>query len=218
MRVYIISGGTIDAETFRKYRGAFPPDAVIAADKGLEFCLREKITPDHIVGDFDSAKEGTLDSGRESAPEASIALYRPEKDMTDTDIAVEKAIAIGATEAVLFGATGTRLDHTMANIFDLCKFFERGITGIIVDAYNRITLMPERHFTIRRSEQYGGFVSFMPVRGPVKDVTFTGFKYSLSHAELFQGDGGLAVSNEIVAETAVVSYAEGILVMMETKD
>ena len=224
MKAAIFSGGTIDEEAVRKYFSAGRPDAIIAADRGTAFCYRHGIWPDYIVGDFDSL---SLETGKDSLSfflakyrEGGVPIdtFRPEKDMTDSDIALEKAISIGADAVCFFGATGTRLDHVFSSIFDLYKLYERGIEGTIIDGCNRISMPVMRRIVIRKSEQYGKYVFLYPFRGKARGVSLTGFKYPLKDAEIIQGDGGLTTSNEIVAEEGVIECREGILIVMETRD
>ena len=88
---------------------------LIAADKGLEFFITAGITPDLIVGDFDSlSSEGKI--YMEKLPQTSISRLKPEKDDSDTQSAVNLAISQGAKDILILGGTGTRLDHVMANL------------------------------------------------------------------------------------------------------
>ena len=133
MKAVILSGGRLERETVLEQIGVIKPDCIIAADKGLEFCYNEGIRPDHIVGDFDSLNPEIIEWYR-CEGKIPIDTYRPEKDMTDTDIAMEKAVHLGADAIYLFGVTGTRLDHTLSNIFNLYKLHAQGIRGEIIDA------------------------------------------------------------------------------------
>lgn len=243
MRVFIFSGGTIDRDAVRKEYESRKPDQVIAADRGLIFCHAEGIRPDIIVGDFDSlgaaehrpentrplsADEQTEERKKERQARDLLETYRqagipirqfrPEKDMTDTDIATEQALEASPDEVLYFGATGTRLDHTLSNIFNLRKLYAGHVQGVILDAHNRITAPVGGHFTIRKDAQYGNYVSLFPLGGDVTGVTLKGFAYPLDHAAIQQGDGGLAVSNEIIGETGEITWETGILLVMETRD
>jgi thiamine pyrophosphokinase len=218
MKGFIFSGGTIDRGTAIQMMEQERPDLVIAADRGLAFCDSCGIRPDRIVGDFDSLEQAEMLLAKYRKLGVPIDRFRPEKDMTDTDIALECAAEAGASEIFFFGATGTRLDHTLSNIFNLFKLRERGITGVIVDACNRITMPCGNRVVLERSRQYGKYISFFPFNGPVTGLTLEGMKYPLDHAVLRQADGGLAVSNEFAEEKAVITFEDGILIMMETKD
>ncbi len=228
MKTFILSGGTIEYPVLEQFLRKEKPDCIITADKGLKFADAHGIMPDYIVGDFDSLIPAEVTSSQthnaallqkyRDMGTVPIDTFQPEKDMTDTDIALEKAIAVGATEVWFFGATGTRLDHTLSNIYDLYKLYQRGITGVIVDAHNKITMPVSHEIRIAREKQYGGFVSLFPFRGDVKNLTLRGMKYPLTGHQLTLGDGGLTVSNEIVEDEGVVTWEDGILILMETRD
>ena len=140
--------------------------------------------------------------------------------MTDTDIALEKAVQLGADSIVFFGATGTRLDHTLSNIFNLVLLKERGIRAWILDAHNRICLPPGHELILRREDMYGKYLSLFPVRGEVRGLTIEGFCYPLEDRTLIQGDGGLCVSNQLSpeADEGRIRWESGDLLVMETRD
>lgn len=219
MNAVIFTGGTIDAAVVRHYWEKGRPDVVIAADRGLEFCHANNIRPDYIVGDFDSIRPEVIAwyRGQKNIP---VDTYRPEKDMTDTDIALEKAISLGADRVTFFGATGTRLDHTLSNIFNLCLLKDQGIRGQILDAHNRIYLPLGKKLVLRRSELFGTSVSLFPVRGEVSGLTLQGFKYPMKNGVLRQGDGGLCVSNCLGEQSGEgrIQWESGDLLVMETRD
>lgn len=219
MNAVIFTGGTIDREAVREYFRKEPPDLVVAADRGLEFCFHSDIHPDYIVGDFDSIRPEIIAYYR-GQKEIPIDTYRPEKDMTDTDIALEKAVQMGADSIVFFGATGTRLDHTLSNIFNLVLLKERGIRAWILDAHNRICLPPGHELILRREDMYGKYLSLFPVRGEVRGLTIEGFCYPLEDRTLIQGDGGLCVSNQLSpeADEGRIRWESGDLLVMETRD
>lgn len=219
MNAVIFTGGTIDREAVREYFRKEPPDLVVAADRGLEFCFHSGIHPDYIVGDFDSIRPEIIAYYR-GQKEIPIDTYRPEKDMTDTDIALEKAVQMGADSIVFFGATGTRLDHTLSNIFNLVLLKERGIRAWILDAHNRICLPPGHELILRREDMYGKYLSLFPVRGEVRGLTIEGFCYPLEDRTLIQGDGGLCVSNQLPpeADEGRIRWESGDLLVMETRD
>lgn len=223
MRTAVFSGGTIDPVTVLPLIREEYPDYIIAADRGILFCHRYGIRPDRIVGDFDSLAEADSDGAAEllarySGEGIPVDRFNPVKDTTDTAIALGRAADSGADEVWFFGATGTRADHSLSNIFDLYRLCERGITGVIIDAHNRITMPVGTEMEITREGQYGNRISLFPVRGEVTGVTLEGTKYPLHDAVLMQGDGGLTVSNEITADVCRIRWKSGTLLVMETKD
>lgn len=236
MKAIIVSGGTIDQEFALGFIKDSRPDYLIAADRGLEFFwkLRQDrrrrqeglVQPDYIVGDFDSIDPRIIETYRREG-RIPIDTYDPMKDLTDTMIAAERAIVLGADELVFLGVTGTRLDHVLASVYNLKLFRARGITGRIVDKNNRVT-MPARKpaasagetYTIRREDAFGKYISLFPAGEPVTGITLEGFLYPLSDFTLSAGDGGLCVSNELApdAEAGRISWQSGDLLIIESRD
>nr|WP_263858363.1 thiamine diphosphokinase [Ruminococcus sp. OA3] len=211
----IISGGNINSDLALDFMEKQKPDYIIAADRGLLFAWKHKIIPDYIVGDFDSVPSDVLQEYR-SLNRIPIREYNPVKDATDTQIALEKAISHGSSRIWLLGATGTRLDHTLGNIYSLKPALEAGIPAYILDEYNRISLV-SGEIRLKREEQYGKYVSFLPLGEQAEGLTLEGFKYPLKDYTL-KNDSGLGVSNEITADEAYVSMETGILIMIQSHD
>ncbi len=213
-KAVIISGGSIDEDLALRFLSGKP--YIIAADKGLLFLEKHGLSANLIVGDFDSSPAGFIEKYRSDHPEAQIRSYRPEKDYTDTEIAVTAALEMGRKEIIILGGTGSRLDHVLGNIQLLELIADRGGTGVILDQHNRITLHRES-FIIDRDSQWGKYISFFAWGGKVKGLSLKGFHYGLDHYELGTS-GSLGVSNELDAESGMVEFTEGRLLMVESAD
>lgn len=203
---------------------------LIAADKGLEFFMKENLVPDLAVGDFDSlSEEGkvflklheqTENAAKDKnsrAEKIKILRLKPEKDDSDTQSALRTAAEQGAKAILILGATGGRIDHLMANLGLMALGQKMGIRVSIMDICNYITLIPNRT-VLRREEQFGKYVSFFGMGGDVKGLTLEGFKYPLHNYDLTPADSGLTVSNEILEAEAVVTYESGNLMMIQSCD
>lgn len=136
---------------------------VIAADGGFEHCLELGITPDTVIGDFDSL---------ESPPENCSLLRLPvEKDDTDTLAAVKYGLEKGAEVFHIFGGTGGRFDHTVANMQSLVYLSQK----IKRDFYTeRISLSPplptaQLLFPRRLREPYPSFRRETKRKGSLKE-------------------------------------------------
>lgn len=189
---------------------------LIAADRGVEFFKRTGLTPDEAVGDFDSLSAQGKEY-LETLTNIRIHRLKPEKDDSDTQSAVCHAAEEGAKEIVLLGCLGTRLDHMLANLGLLLLGEEMGVRIAIVDRYNAVSLI-KSGAVLKKSEQFGSFVSFFAVGGAVEGLTLEGFKYPLKEYDLAMRDCGLTLSNEIARESARVTYKKGNLVMIMSKD
>ncbi|MDO4616326.1 MAG: thiamine diphosphokinase [Lachnospiraceae bacterium] len=217
MKTLIISGGSIHDGFALDFINEKQPDFIIAADRGLEFCYRQNIRPDCIVGDFDSIDPEVIRFYREKT-DLPIYTFRPEKDMTDTDIAVKKAEEAGADEIFFLGCTGSRLDHVLSCIYNLSLLREKGIRGWIADPNNLITMPLGKFYEITEETQFGTYISLFPFGLQVEGLTLTGMKYPLTDAVLVLGDGGLGVSNERTDQTACIRWKRGTLIVVESRD
>lgn len=218
----IVSGGNIQKgfaldflrESLKGGGGRRP--CLIAADKGLEFLVETQIFPDSVIGDFDSLSA----EGKEylkQARDLEIRRLRPEKDDSDTQSAVCLAVEKGAREILLLGATGSRLDHMLANIGLLAMGKERGVHISIADA-NNYMMLAEDGMVLEKEQQFGKYVSFFPLGEEVTGLTLEGFKYPLHGHHLKASDSGLTVSNEIIARKAKVTFDKGTLLMVMSRD
>ncbi len=215
MKTVILGGGSLDTDFSLSYIKREKPDCLIAVDGGLAFCYRTGICPDTIVGDFDSVDPEILKYYRGQG-KIPIDAYDSHKDYTDMEIGMRKAMDLGSSQVILLGATGTRLDHTMTNIQCLPILEEAGIRAQIVDQHNRIRLLMGKT-VIRKEEQFGRYVSFLPFGGDVEGVTLEGFAYPLVDFYLPYVNSR-SVSNEIAEEEAQVSFTKGRLLMIESRD
>ena len=212
--VLIITGGRTDTALLERLIEEESYSMIIAADHGLQALDELGILPDYIVGDFDSVPEELLTRYR--AAHIPIETFPREKDKTDTQIAIELAESHGATSITLIGATGSRLDHTLANVHLLLLPLQSGVEACIIDCNNKLYLK-QMDFQIDRRNQYGDYVSLLPFDGPVNGLTLKGFQYPLNGI-LLEAGSSLGISNEIKEDFARVEFKEGILLVIESKD
>lgn len=215
MRTLIVSGGNISDSFLKGTLQKYSFDYMIGVDGGLDFFYRHNVIPDVAIGDFDTIDHDTVSYFKQNQ-KTVVKTLQPEKDMTDTESAIDYAIFAGSSEIWVLGGTGTRLDHTLGNINSLWIAKERGVSCIILDEHNRIELV-DKYAKIIKEQQYGYYVSFLPLTSTVQHITLKGFKYPLSDATLTIGNS-FGVSNEIEEEIAEVSFSEGILIMIQSKD
>ena len=180
-----------------------------------EFGYRNPIKPDVILGDYDSADKTILEAFRRQSG-IEWHQYQPEKDYTDSEIAIGKAMERNSSEIHILGGTGTRLDHVLGNIQLLMQPLAKDIPCFLIDFHNRIRLLKARTI-LSKSQQFGTYVSLLPLTTEVTGVTLTGMKYPLQDAA-FTSDNTLGVSNEIVEDEAVIDLKNGILIMIESRD
>lgn len=214
----IVSGGNIDTDfalDFLKKNGT-EDTWMIAADRGLEFFENTGLIPDAAVGDFDSLSPKGMEY-LNTLTDTEIIRLKPEKDDSDTQSAACFAIDRGAERIFVLGATGKRIDHLLANFGLLVLGAERGTEIILADPWNYMKLIKSGTI-LKKSQQFGRYVSFFSLNGDVPGLTLKGFKYPLDRHYLTASDSGLTVSNEIVEEEASIEFDRGILLMLMTKD
>ncbi|MCD8049824.1 MAG: thiamine diphosphokinase [Clostridia bacterium] len=203
MRAVVIGAGDIhDYDYIKTF--IREGDFIIAADGGLEHAKKMGAVPNLTVGDFDSWK------GEVSG---EVLKFNPEKDYTDADLAVKEALGRGCDEIVLLGCTGTRLDHTLANIGLLEYIAHRGAKGTLVNENNIVTVITHDTEICGDGE---GYLSFIPI-GKVEGVTLKNLKYTLNERDL-RFEETLTVSNEFIGEKAEVKIKSGSLIMIKSHD
>ncbi len=164
---------------------------VIAADSGYLAADKLNITPDIIIGDFDSAVYPNKS--------ASIITAPTEKDETDTMLACSKAIELGADKITIVGGTGGRADHFLSNLFLLEGLREKGISALLTDGENTLKIISDETTEIINR---GGYFSLFALDSC--NVSISGCKYPLENYTLTRSNP-FAVSNEVVAREATVT-------------
>lgn len=205
MKVFIFTGGSITPENIiEKHEKG---DTVIAADSGYLNAKRLGFPVDVLVGDFDSL-------GKENVPEGIETVELPaEKDLTDTQVALDIAIKSGARQIIIIGGLDGRLDHTLSNMAILRELSALHIYSYITDGQNRVRYINGGSDLIARSRFK--YFSLIADDNVVKGVSVEGAKYPLKNAKL-ERSRQFAVSNEIVGNCALVSVKKGGLFIVES--
>ncbi|MGI5988722.1 MAG: thiamine diphosphokinase [Lachnospiraceae bacterium] len=211
MDALVFAGGSVDTDWASVFLKKRKYELVICADRGVVHADRLGITPDLLLGDFDSAPAGIL----AKYSKVERISFPPEKDYTDMNLAIVEAMKRGASRIDCLGATGTRLDHTLANI-DLLSLGEKnGVSITLYDAHNKISLC-SCEYHIKSSEQFGKYVSILPYTYEAC-VSLYGMKYPLERGHIRRGES-LTVSNEISGSEGLVRADEGTVLVFETRD
>ena len=204
MRAVIICGGAIsDYGYIKSLIGR--DDLIICADSGYDHALKMSLAVDLVVGDFDSITHLPQD--------VACVRYPAKKDQTDTEIAIEQARQRGRDDFLLLAATGTRLDHTLANILLLKDFLMRKERAAIIDEHNKI-MITDSVLSLR--EPKGSIVSLIPLT-ECFGVTSEGLEYPLNETSLVVGRS-LGVSNIMGADCARISIRGGTLLVIVARD
>lgn len=188
-------------------------DYVIAADGGLMYCQVLELEPDLIIGDFDSL-DGEFGESvkviRENCPQKVVTLPC-EKDDTDLLAAVKQGLKLGYRSFRLYGANGSRLEHTIANIQTLKYLKEQDAVGYIMDGNGMILLAQNETVSFRDSME--GYVNVFAMNEEAHGVTIRGLKYELDQATLTNGMP-IGISNEFIGVQSDITVENGTLLII----
>ena len=214
-RCLIVTGGTIDIAFAKDSLSQRSYDYVIAADAGLEVLRPLHISPNAVVGDLDTVDKKVLEE-YQNQPGIEFEIHKPEKDETDTELALLTAARQGCEAVDILGALGGRMDHAIGNIQLMYQFFCQGMEVNIYDARNRLYLLGG-HKVFHREEVYGKYISFLPMTETVEGLTLRGFKYPLQRRTIGLGTS-LCISNELKREEGILELERGVLLCVEAHD
>ena len=205
MRAFIYTGGEIYPENITEHPKG--DDICIAADSGYANAKKLGERVNIFVGDRDSYFGEIPES-------VELIELKPEKDMTDTQVAVEIALERGADDIIIIGGLSGRLDHTMSNLAILKDAKERKFHAYIADGQNRVRYMKNDSMLIGRSGYK--YLSLVADDEKIKGVDIKGVKYPLANATL-KANFQYAVSNEIIGNCAFISVRKGGVYVIESK-
>lgn len=170
-------------------------DLLIGVDGGTKHIL----SPDLIIGDFDSLKKIPKD--------VPVIKYPVDKDFTDTELALQYCQKIKAKEVIVVGLLGRRLDHLIANLMSLSKYNFK-----IIEGNQEIFICRDK---LNINGKKNDLVSLIPLLGDCQGVTTVGLKWGLQGSTLKVGQSR-GVSNVMLGKSARVSLKTGCLLVVHT--
>ena len=177
-------------------------DFIIAADGGCVHTQKLGITPDIILGDFDSLGY-TPDRAN---------VFPVEKDDTDAMLAVRRGLQLGYRKFVLYGSLdGPRLDHTVANFQTLQFLADRDAAGYLVGSGQLVTVVKNGSLTFPAGME--GTISVFCMGKDAEGVTLEGLYYPLENGTLTAGFP-LGVSNHFTGAEAAITVRNGSLLVV----
>ena len=212
--VLIVTGGrAISGEKLKELHAK--SDFVIAADSGLRALADQGLQAHLIVGDFDSVEQGLIEN---KFNQVKVLSFPPEKDFTDTELAIYEAMKMPCETIYIAGGTGTRMDHSLANMMILQAVGLAGKRAVIIDDYNAIEWIGEGSYCVKA--EFYDYFSLVPLSEQIC-VSLEGFKYPL-HERWVKQESTLTISNEWIdsADEAVgtVTLHEGRALLIKSKD
>lgn len=186
-------------------------DFLICADGGANSAFHLGYIPDLIVGDMDSVDPEVLKACLDKG--CPLKTFPAEKDFTDTELALELALAHSPREIILLAATGNRLDHSLANVLLLVPYsLKHPGLKIVGDNYEAWICRGETLV----SGQPGDLVSLLALTPLVREITLEGFQYPLQGEDLAMGSSR-GISNVLLEHQGRITFREGILLVVRTE-
>lgn len=218
MKAIVISGGELHRSFFKEYFDKYGKEACIICVDGALLALEEMgICPEYAVGDFDTLKnEELLEKYRQRG--VKILRHNPVKNASDTELAMELCRDAGFLDITLLGALGRRMDHALANLFLLSRYEAENIRLSLLDPWNHI-YTKSSSFSIQKDLAWGNYFSLFTLEGPVENVSISGAAYPLRQKKLDSSlYPSLTISNEILEEEARITFSQGRLLVVESRD
>lgn len=211
MKYVIVAGG-------EKPQGKLPllslaqGDYLICADSGANHIYELGYVPDLIVGDFDSVEPEILQAYRDRG--CPTKTYPVEKDYTDTELAIQLALRASPSQIDLLGLIGSRLDHSLANVFLLTAYYRENCKIRLLGPDYMAWVTKDQ--TVVTGEP-GDYVSILPVSETASGITMEGFKYPLTNATILRGSTH-GISNELLTNEGFIGLQNGVLFVIHTKN
>lgn len=186
-------------------------DLLIAADGGLHHLSAMELRPHILLGDLDSVSPEEIDDSRRKG--VTVIQFPVDKNETDLQLAIDKAVEEGCREIIIGGALGGRLDQTLGNIFLLQQPSNPDISIRLDDGLEEVFLISS---AAEITGEPGDIVSLLPLGGPVFDVKTEDLKYPLIYEKLFP-EKTRGISNVMLTNNARVSISRGVLICIHTR-
>lgn len=206
--ILVAAGKPLDKNILLKYcKDSF----VICADYGIKNFINLEILPDLIVGDLDSSDEEC----KKFIEDKKIKMIKlnTRKDFTDSESALSYLIENKYDEITLLSVTGSRLDHTLSNIFLLEKYFDKAKIKII-DNNNEISYIEEGDYTFTKDNYK--YLSIISISDKIL-LSSQGLSYEVENSTINRA-ASLGVSNEIIDEKAKIILHKGKALIIKSKD
>ncbi len=176
-------------------------DYIIAADNGLAILHRFQLKPDLIIGDLDSVSPLLL----KHYPHVPVEKYPSQKDFTDSELSIHKAISMHPKEIILLAMTGNYFDHSYASIINLFRNYQSD-TEIKIITSNSMIFPVMQKTTLQNLK--GRRFSLFPLC-PVRKFSLVGARYQFSKNNLEVTD--YSMSNVIISDRLEINFEEGML-------
>jgi thiamine pyrophosphokinase len=210
-RIWIFANGVLpDIERLRVL--VRPEDRLFAADGGQHYLARLGLKPERVIGDLDSLTVAEV-SGLERDG-VILERYPVDKDETDLELAIRRALQENCRDIRIAGALGGRLDQTLGNLFMLANPDLIGRDVRLEDGIEEVFLIRAQAVV---EGNPGELVSLLPLGGAALGVTTQGLKYPL-YGETLYPEATRGISNVLLSDSAEVRLEQGLLICIHRKE
>jgi thiamine pyrophosphokinase len=209
-RIIIVCNGALYPQISKEIQNK---DFVIGVDRAAYWLIEHGVIPAVAIGDFDSTSRGELEKLKKII--VTIQKYPPEKNFTDTELALMYAIKLKPSMIIVYGGTGTRLDHEMGTVFLLERCQRLGIPAVIRNETNEVMVLG-RGRTILKKREGMRYVSVIPITKSIH-ITLTDFKYEITKKTIFRGQT-IGISNEFCRKQAMITIHRGLAFVFQSRD
>ena len=210
-RIIIFANGEIP--NFENARSLLhSDDYIICADGGTRHALALGLKPALVIGDMDSIDKEQWQKLKNAG--VPIELFPRDKNETDFELALDRAIELEPKALLIIGALGGRLDQTFGNTVLLSNPRLAAIDVRLDDGVEEILFCRDQEEVRGRS---GDIVSLIPWGNPVRDVQTQNLKWPLQRETLFP-EKTRGISNEMTGEVASITIASGLLLVIHRRE
>ncbi len=208
--IILLNGDIFDYEIIKRYVSA--DSYIIACDGGLKHCKPLGIIPNVILGDFDSVSHTLLE---EYESKSEILRFSKDKDYTDGELGIRKAIEIGSSEVLILGgfSASGRVEHILANMFMLRILAEQNIFSVMLSEKSEVYYLMDEIEVVSDKK----FVSIVPLSDEVEVLKSKGLKYDITN-DKFTFGSSRSISNEILDNAFYISIKSGKALVITSCD
>jgi len=203
----IIGAGEVNVEKLYEFKNTF----MIAADGGYVTLIKIKKEPNVLIGDFDSLEEAGIYEKMLNGKGFEIYRLPCEKEDTDILAAIKYALKLGYDQFHLFGGTGDRVDHMMANVQCLVYLANLKCKACLYGKDYEMSIL--KNGTLEYPADMKGTISVLCMSESARGVTLEGLKYPLDHV-LLKNDFPVGVSNEFIGQDSRIIVEKGTLLII----
>ncbi len=207
-KLLIVTNGDNQIEFLKQIATRY--QAIISVDGAANILLQADIIPDFLVGDFDSIKPEVLKRYEQKGTKRITLI--PEKDFTDTHIALDKAVELGYSRIDMAGAFGSRWDHSLGNLNLLYYAFQQGVDLRLIACENEISIIGEGEYIFAKRENF--YWSFLALFEDV-NISIENMKYNLKNREVKRGES-IGLSNEFLGD-AKITIKKGSAIIIQSQ-